>query len=313
MEELKELSSVAWVEKFRPDDIDAMLLPDVVRIVFLRAIKQKVLKSSVILQGQVGSGKTTLGLILCKEIASEYLELNSSDDRGVDIVRGTIKEFVYGKTSENGIRIVFLDEADGMLPIAQRALKRLMEKSSKNARFILTTNHPDKILPAIKSRCDCFDFTPPVKEFVIEYLIAILKNQKQTYKKEAVVKLVADSYPDIRQAVRSLQLNCHMGKFQYEVLQKSGGSIDVKGLLSLMEKSTIRKVRSFIVNSEFDSITVYTTLVNGLLVSEEWKSVLDYCMVCVAEYAYRDAFIIDKELNLTGCCADLMGYRKRNR
>ena len=163
-----------WIEKYRPKT-----MKDVVGHMEFRPIWDKWIKEKdmphVILAGQHGIGKTTIAIALARDILGEgfnlnFLELNASDDRKLEVVRTKIKDFATTRSLGVACKICLLDEMDEMTPNAQKALKRIMEKYASNVRFIITTNHLHKIIRPIQSRC-VVQKLKPVDKYAIRGLI----------------------------------------------------------------------------------------------------------------------------------------------
>lgn len=154
-----------WVEKYRPDTLE-----NVVGHVSVIATLQKFIENNVLphllFYGPPGTGKTTVAHAISKHLykttsKGQVLELNASDERGIDVVRETIKRFSSTKSLfGTGHKLIILDESDAMTNPAQAALRRIMEKFTSNVRFILICNYPEKIIPALRSRCTEFRFAP---------------------------------------------------------------------------------------------------------------------------------------------------------
>lgn len=153
------MKNMIWYEKYRPDKLSSLILDKETRQSFKTFIKEKQIPH-VLLHGPAGSGKTTLSMILLKEIAAGKLVLNaSSDDRGIATIKYKVKQFASAHRGGQGkLNIVLLDEADGTTSDAQLALKNTMETYHKNCRFILTCNQIDRIIDPIVSRCMLFKF-----------------------------------------------------------------------------------------------------------------------------------------------------------
>ena len=163
-----------WTEKYRPTT-----MRDVVGHMEFTPIWDKWIKEKdiphVILSGQQGIGKTTIAIALARDIlgdgfALNFLELNASDDRKLEVVRTKIKDFATTRSLGVTCKICLLDEMDEMTPNAQKALKRIMEKYASNVRFIITTNHLHKIIAPIQSRC-VVQKLKPVDTYAIRGLI----------------------------------------------------------------------------------------------------------------------------------------------
>jgi replication factor C small subunit len=142
-----------------------------------------------------------------------FIELNASDERGIDVVRGKIKEFA--RTAPLGgaeFKIIFMDEADALTSDAQAALRRTMEKYSKICRFILSCNYSSKIIDPIQSRCAVFRFKPLTTEDLRGYLQRIINNEQVDIDDEAIEGLVHVARGDMRRAVNSLQVAASLNK-----------------------------------------------------------------------------------------------------
>lgn len=295
------LKNAVWVEKYRPLDLDGLVLPKEYVTKFKEFVAERHFPN-LLFYGDVGSGKTTVGLILCK-IGSAVLELNSSDDRGINVMRNKIKPFVF--THSEGLRVVFLDEFDGATLDAQRALRRLMEQGVGNARFILTANHIHRIIPALRSRCVCFEFTPPSKEYVCEYLEEILEKEEIELDEEDLDMLIDDCYPDIRKCVHTLQLNCHGGKLAYSFIQAGGGGLDFGLLFEGIKNQDIKGIREVVIDENPNYDFIYKELLNIILQDEDFEDAQPEALLAIAEYAYRDSMVVDRELNFSACCVEL--------
>lgn len=206
-----------WTEKYRPKSLDEVVGQKHI------AERMKAYVSSgnmphLLLAGPAGTGKTTCALALARglfgdEWKGNFVEMNASDERGIDIVRGKIKEFARTAPIGNAeFKIIFLDEADALTSDAQAALRRTMEKYSKVCRFVFSCNYSSKIIDPLQSRCAVFRFTPLSKEDVGNYLMKIISNEGVKIDDDALEGLVHVARGDMRRAVNSLQVAASLGK-----------------------------------------------------------------------------------------------------
>jgi replication factor C small subunit len=161
--------------------------------------------------GPAGTGKSTLALIIVKELFGEawrenYLELNASDERGIDVVRQKVKDFARTKALENiPFKVIFLDEADALTREAQQALRRTMENYTNTCRFILSCNYSSRIIDPIQSRCVIFRFKLLEKKDISAVVQKIATNEKLKLSSDAFDSLYEASEGDCRRAINLLQ------------------------------------------------------------------------------------------------------------
>jgi len=301
------MKSMIWAEKFRPSKLKQLILPPKTRRAFEEFIEEKQIPN-IILYGPPGSGKTTLSLILLKELADRKLTLNaSSGDRGVATVKQKIKQFASTqRSSKKKLNIVLLDEADGLTVDAQLALKGTMDSYQANCRFIFTANQFDKINEAIVSRCILFEFNTFKKQDVVDLAEKILKAERIEYRNRIVEKIVNLYYPDVRTIINNLQLGSVGGK-----LQMADMSLDTNQVMDFLKRGKITKLRELWKN-RVDFIWVYKYLFNGFIIKHMPDEVKPEAAVVVADYLYKDKGIADKEINCTACCIELMSLLEVN-
>lgn len=206
---VNNLSTILWEEKYRPQNLKELIVPQRIRTIFEKGVVQ-----SMLLYGTAGIGKTSAAKAICKQFGHNTLYLNMSETTGVDTIRETITEFAMNQSIlhyENPIKVVILDEMDGMSDQAYKALRATMEKCSVNTRFIGTCNYIEKIPDPIQSRFLMIDFNfsadeiLEVKKGEILRAMEISRKEGLNITKEAVAKLVLTYYPDFRSIVKKLQ------------------------------------------------------------------------------------------------------------
>ena len=203
------MSSI-WTEKYRPSEFSEIKGQEnaIRRIEALVKIGNL---PHLLLSGPAGTGKTTTALVIAKKLYGEnykynFLELNASDERGIDVVRSTIKDFARTKAMGNyPYKIIYLDECDSLTKEAQQALRRTMETFVDSARFLLSCNYSSKIIDPIQSRCAIFRFRPLSLEQTKEIMINVAKNESLEIEESAVTALHELSNGDVRKLTNLLQ------------------------------------------------------------------------------------------------------------
>ncbi|WFD20297.1 Subunit of heteropentameric Replication factor C (RF-C) [Malassezia caprae] len=205
-----------WVEKYRPSSLDEILAHQHITATLEKFVEADQLPH-LLFYGPPGTGKTSTIMALAarlygKSYRSHVLELNASDDRGIDVVRGQIKAFASTRNMfsmhQDTFKLIILDEADAMTQAAQAALRRIMEQYTRNVRFCIICNYVNKIIPAIQSRCTRFRFAPLEAAQVerrIDSVIAAEKCHVEPAAKQAILQLCQG---DMRRALNILQA-CH--------------------------------------------------------------------------------------------------------
>ncbi|MEM4309017.1 MAG: replication factor C small subunit [Thermoplasmata archaeon] len=199
-----------WVEKYRPAKLDEVIGQEKV----VSRLKGYVAAKSMphlLFSGPPGTGKTTCALAFVKELFGEnwqsnFIELNASDERGIPVVRGKIKEFArVTAVGDVGFKVIFLDEADALTPEAQNALRRTMEMYSRVCRFILSCNYSSKIIEPIQSRCAVFRFVPVSKALLLSRLKEIAAKENIEVDEDALESIAYLAAGDVRKAINILQ------------------------------------------------------------------------------------------------------------
>ena len=245
-----------WTEKYRPKNLSEVVgqkqIIDRLQVFVERGIP------NMLFAGPPGCGKTTAGLCIARQLYGRnwkynYLELNASDERGIDVVRHKIKDFARTRPMGTAYKIICLDEADSLTTDAQHALRRTMEKYSKTSRFILICNYSSRIIEPIQSRCAMFRFRPLPKDQAVLFLDRISQGEGLEVEEGAYEALLRISEGDMRRAVNILQASATAGKIT---------EATIYDMIAGAHPMTIREIITSAMNSDF--ITAREKLVNML-------------------------------------------------
>ena len=207
---MASIEDMAWTEKYRPSRIGEIIGQDAISERLSAFVKARSFPN-MIFAGPAGVGKTTSAIALANELYEDkiheaFLELNASDARGIDVIRGKVKEFARTIPLTSGlVKIVFLDEADALTPEAQHALRRTMERYSATTRFVFSANYASKIIEPIQSRCVVLRFKLLNEDEVKAYIKRVAKGEGLEIDEKAMEALVYVSEGDLRKLTNTLQ------------------------------------------------------------------------------------------------------------
>lgn len=248
-------ATMIWTEKYRP-----RLLADIIGqphvMPRLSAFIEKKSLPHCLFAGPAGCGKTTAALAIAREFYGDgwkanFLELNASDERGIDTIRVKVKDFARTVSLSDVFKIIYLDEADALTKDAQHALRRTMEKNSHTTRFILSCNYSSRIIPPIQSRCAVFRFSPLREADVVSYLKRIAAAEQLTVRNDAYEAILRASEGDLRRAINVLQGAAILGtEITGESVYAATGKAQpelVRAMLSAAMDGKFREARSSLI------------------------------------------------------------------
>ncbi len=296
-----------WVEKYRPAKLDDIIL-DERTLNIVKEFKNEI--PNLLFVGNPGTGKTTLARVIVNDILGcNYLYINASDESGIDTIRHNITNFAQTKSFDGGIKVVILDEADGLTPQAQAALRNTMETFAKYCRFILTANYKHKIIPALQSRCQALDIKPVI-ELAVKRCYYILKNEKvkiSDEQKKKFVQLVKRFFPDLRKAINELQKNVIDSELCIASINSDNELLETVYKKIVGKKSL--EARKYLIENEDrfqgDYDTLLANFLNYIYNTNLQDAQKKAFIANIADHLYKSAFVVDKEINAFACLVNL--------
>lgn len=297
-----------WVEKYRPSKLDDFVISEKNKPLINSFIKSKEIPNLLFL-GTPGLGKTTLAKILVNQILEcQYLYINASDENGIDTIRSKVTSFAQTKSIDGNIKVIILDETDGLSLDAQRALRNTMEEFAKITRFILTANYKYKVIPALQSRCQSFDLTPPL-DGVVKRCALILKTEKIEIpdgQKTKLLEFIKSTYPDLRKTINEIQKYSSTGALNL-IDSKSNDVLDL--IYSEVKKRNVTALRKALIENEpkfnSDYVSLMRHLFNYIDENETDIKIKKEFLLILAEHIYRSSFVVDQEINCYACLIQL--------
>lgn len=303
-------NKLVWAEHYRPKTVSECILPESV----INDIKQIISSGSVphfLFTGTAGTGKTTLARAICNELGADLLFINASLNRSIDDIRTKVMQFASTVSFDGGLKVILLDEVDGLTRQAQDSLRGVYEEFG-NVRFFLTCNFKNKIIEALQSRSSIIDFRldPSEKAKMMarffKRVLTILDEREVEYDKKVVAELVSLYFPDFRRTLNELQRYSSGGKIDAGILANTSKE-NFKTLINGLKAKDFKEVRKWVgTNSDIDQSILFRDLYENGYDYFDGKS-LAQAILIMADYQNRAANgVVDLELNTMAAMTELM-------
>jgi DNA polymerase III delta prime subunit len=292
-------------EKYRPDTLEGYICKDEIRSKFEEFIKNQDIPH-LLFAGKPGAGKTTIAKILVKNIDCDYLYINATDERSIDVMRDKVGAFAAAG-SFKPLKIVILDEATHILQASQVILLNMMETYSLTTRFILTGNYPERLIEPLRSRCQEFDLSPPTKKVIAQHISTILDKEEIEYEIQDLVTIINKFYPDFRKIINNCQKYTIDNKLVLDNTINIDGNYKESVLNELKKPSnkSLNNIRQIIADADVsDYEDLYRFLYDKL---NEYSKGNEGLIICIIEeYMYHSTFRLDKEINIIACISKIL-------
>ncbi len=293
-------------EKWRPDTLEGYICEEQNKLKFEEYIKKQDIPH-LLFHGKAGSGKTTLAKILAKNINCDYLYLNATDERSMDVMRDKVGAFASA-ASFKPLKIIILDEATHILQASQVLLLNMMETYSLKTRFILTGNYVERLIEPLRSRCTEFELIPPTKKEVAKHVSNILDKEEVEHDIKDLAFIINKCYPDLRKIINTCQKFISNNKLVIdEKTVLSDNDYFNKIILELKKPSykSFNNIRQILADSgvnEFES--AYKQLYNFI---NEYSNGNDGIItIIIEEYRFHSVSRIDQEICICACISRIL-------
>jgi DNA polymerase III delta prime subunit len=311
----KQYDDFIWELKYRPDTLDAIILPPSI-FAQMESIKKKGKLPNMLFSGSAGTGKTTTAFVLADDMKLSAMYLNMSLESSIDTIRTKLIGFAQSVSISGAQKVFIGDEFDRLSPSAMDSLKGVIEKMSSNCKFIFTSNHKGKIIDPILSRLQEVDFVfskedaSIMKKRMWKVACQICQKEEVEFESRAIADVVKELFPDMRKILNHLQMLSLRGPITTGAVD-SAIATDTEGFFKLLRDDDWTGTRQYIVDLPI-AINDFYSVLYGVIERYVAQENVSEAIVMIAKYQYEASFAVDKQIPLAALAIEMMNldYRK---
>jgi len=300
-----------WVEKYRPQTINDIILPDDIKNTLLSIVENGNI-GNYIFNGTSGTGKTTAAYALCNEINADVLFIKTPSESSIDLLRTKLTQFASSVSLDGNLKVIILDEADRSNDHFQTALNTLIEAFSANTRFILTTNNIHRLIPALISRCKPIEFKiakqeqPKLATQLLKRVQEILTENNIEFDKKVIQTLIIKYFPDCRRIINELQYYSSTGAIIDVGILANLSSDSLNEVIEFLKEKDFTKARKWVANnSNEDPLLLFKAIYNKSITAMKPESIPELVLI-LAKYGFQSTSVGDQEINNIACLVEIM-------
>jgi len=301
-----------WAEKYRPQDVEDIILPLKMKTKFANYIKNGEMPNIMLYSNSPGVGKSSLAHCVVKNDDFDTMQINASQDRGIDTYKGVVREFIQSVSIDGERKVVILEESDSMTGPAQAQLRALVEEFSTGSSFIFTCNYPEQIIEPIRNRCQQYDFDKifhskdtkkELAQQMYNRLRWILDKENISYEAKQLQPIITNCYPSMREMTILIQQFSTDGKLDVSEDQINANNL-LKEILDLTKAKNFTMLRKKI--NDLDNTSALFSYVYKTLDETFTDECIPQVVIITAKYADMDSHARDGVINVAAFCVELM-------